>query len=228
MATPPRQYHLEGTFLLACSCNVSCPCWLGRDPDYGHCEAIHGYHINRGEIGGVDVSGLSIIRVVQIPGNVLDGHWREVLLVDETASSPQRDAIVAAFSGQLGGPLADLAALVEDRLAVYSVPVQYRRQAGESSLRVSVGAIARSVAAPASQVAPGTLGAGTKVSARIEACRDAQGRPTLLENPRFSVNPGSPVELGIAAEYRVDLPENQMVWHFTSRNGMQGPFCFEG
>jgi hypothetical protein len=228
MATPPPQYRLEGTFLLACSCAGPCPCAVGWDPDNGHCEAIYAYHVRQGDVQGIDVSGLSIVRVDQIPGNVLAGHWREVLLIDEQATAPQRDAIVAAFSGKLGGPLADLAALVEDRVAVYSVPVQYSRQAGESALRVVVGAVARAAGVSTIPPGPGALQAGTKVSAKIETARDAQGRPTVLENSRFSVNPGSPVELGLATEYRVDLPDENMVWDFTGRNGMQGEFRFEG
>src|SRR4029078_13610748 len=64
-------YVLEGTLLEACSCGVLCPCWIGEDPDGGQCFAFNAYHFDRGTIGGVDVSGLNIVLVVHIPGNVL-------------------------------------------------------------------------------------------------------------------------------------------------------------
>ena len=65
-------YELEGTLLEACSCGVLCPCWIGEDPDGGACDAFNAYHFDRGTIRGVDVSGLNFVRVVHIPGNVLD------------------------------------------------------------------------------------------------------------------------------------------------------------
>jgi hypothetical protein len=64
-----------------------------------------------GAIRGVDVSGLSLLSVAHIPGNVLAGNWEVVVLVDDRAADDQREAILAAFTGELGGPLADLAEL---------------------------------------------------------------------------------------------------------------------
>ena len=67
-------YDLDGTLLEACSCGILCPCWVGEDPDHGTCEAFNAYHFDRGEIRGVDVSGLSFVTVHRIPGNVLRGE----------------------------------------------------------------------------------------------------------------------------------------------------------
>ena len=100
-------YELEGTLLEACSCGVLCPCWIGEDPDHGTCESFNAYHFDRGTIGGVDVSGLAIVKVCLIPGNVLTpGSWRVVMYIDERATDEQFEAIRAAFGGELGGPLA--------------------------------------------------------------------------------------------------------------------------
>ena len=79
MATATKTYTLEGSLLEACSCAAPCPCWIGDDPDGGRCEAFIAYHINRGQIKDVDVSGLSLVLVNQIPGNVLAGNWRAIV-----------------------------------------------------------------------------------------------------------------------------------------------------
>src|SRR3954447_11663767 len=106
-------YELEGTLLEACSCGVLCPCWIGVDPDGGTCDAFNAYHFDSGTIGGVDVSGLNFVRVVQIPGNVLTpGSWKQVVFIDERASDEQFQAILDAYDGKLGGPLGDLASLI--------------------------------------------------------------------------------------------------------------------
>src|SRR2546428_860422 len=110
-------YVLRGTLLEACSCGVLCPCWIGEDPDGGACDAFIAYHFDAGTIKGVDVSGLSIVNVVQIPGNVLTpASWRIVIFVDERATDEQLDALTSAYGGKLGGPLADLAGLVGEGL----------------------------------------------------------------------------------------------------------------
>ena len=77
-------YDLEGSLLEVCSCDVLCPCWIGEDPDQGDCVSVLAYHFDRGTIAGQDVSGLSFAAAVHIPGNVLAGNWRRVLLVDDT------------------------------------------------------------------------------------------------------------------------------------------------
>ena len=55
------------------------------------------------------MGGLSLVNVVHIPGNVLEGNWRIAMYVDDRASDEQMEAMLDAFGGKLGGPLADLA-----------------------------------------------------------------------------------------------------------------------
>ena len=63
-----------------------CPCWIGEDPDGGECYAVVAWHIDSGQVTGIDVSGRSLVAVTHIPGNVLAGNWELVLLVDERTS----------------------------------------------------------------------------------------------------------------------------------------------
>ena len=229
MVASASHYRLDGTLLEACSCEAPCPCWVGRDPDGGRCEAVNAYHIASGIVDGVDVSGLTLVQVLQIPGNVLSGHWREVLFVDQNSTEEQRDALVAAFTGKLGGPLADLAALVDEPVAVYSVPIDYTTQMARPVQRAASGARGASSASGPGTVADATLRVGSKVVATIRAFRDRHGRPTTLQDSPFSVIPGSSATLGEASTYAVDVPEHQMTWSFSNagRNGIQGTFHFE-
>ena len=95
-------YILEGSILEVCDCNVLCPCWIGEDPDNGTCDSVIAYHVDRGEIEGVDVSGLTMAMVAHIPGNVLNGNFRTMTFVDDRASMEQEAALLKAFSGKLG------------------------------------------------------------------------------------------------------------------------------
>ncbi|MCA3824999.1 MAG: DUF1326 domain-containing protein, partial [Burkholderia sp.] len=46
-------YHLEGRLLEVCNCRVLCPCWIGEDPDFGVCDTIVAWHVDKGTVDGV-------------------------------------------------------------------------------------------------------------------------------------------------------------------------------
>jgi hypothetical protein len=192
-------YELEGTLLEACSCGVLCPCWIGVDPDDGTCESINAYRFDRGTIAGVDVSGLAMVNACLIPGNVLTpGSWRIVMFVDERATDEQFDAIRAAFSGELGGPLADLAGLVGEVIAVERRPIVHETRDGKGVLKV-----------------------GDVVSSEMHPFTGPDGSQTTLRDSIFSTVPGSPAYVAVADHFSVDLPQYGMQWSFEGRNAIQ-------
>ena len=60
-------YELEGKLLEVCDCNILCPCWVGEDPDGGTCDAIVAWHVDKGTVDGVDVSGHTLVRWLTSP-----------------------------------------------------------------------------------------------------------------------------------------------------------------
>jgi hypothetical protein len=201
MAKP--KYRLQGSLLEACSCNAPCPCWIGDDPHGGKCDAFLAYRIDKGTIRDVDVSGVTFAIVGQIPGNVLKGNWRIVVYMSNKAKPAQKQAILDAWTGKLGGPLADLAKLIGEVVAVHDAPIQFRLNKGKGTLKI-----------------------GDRVEARMAPCTDAKGRPTTLANTIFSTIPGSPAYVAKAAYHRVNIPEHGMEWTFQNRNAIEGAFRF--
>ena len=98
-------YTLEGRFLEVCDCRTLCPCWVGEDPDNGTCKGTLAWHIDKGAIDGVDVSGLTFAALAHIPGNIMAGNWKIIAYVDEKANKAQEDAILAVWTGKKGGPV---------------------------------------------------------------------------------------------------------------------------
>jgi hypothetical protein len=195
-------YDLKGTLLEACSCGILCPCWVGEDPDQGTCDAFMAYQFDEGTIRGIDVSGLSFVSVVQIPGNVLTpGSWRIAIFVDDRASDEQLDALVAAFSGKLGGPLADLAGLVGEIVDVKRAPIVHEIRDGQGSLRI-----------------------GDSVVAEMAPYAGPDGSTTTLRDSLFSTVPGSPAYVAKASRHEVNLPEYGMAWSFEGRNAIQADY----
>ena len=203
--TSGKTYVLTGTLLEACSCKTLCRCWIGEDPDGGACDAFNAYHIDKGEINGIDVSGLTYVQVVKIPGNVLvPKSWKRVTYVDGNATPEQRKAILDAWHGRLGGPLADLNGLIGEDLATYDAPIQHLLTGGE-----------------------GTLAVGDKVRATMAPYKSAYGTATTLRDSVFSTIAGAPAYVSKASEHVVNIPEHGMVWTFKDRNAIQGDFRLE-
>ena len=198
-------YLLDGSLIEACSCNVNCPCWIGEDPDLGECFAIIAYGIERGQIRGLDVSGLSLVLICHIPGNVLAGNWQVVALVDESGTQEQRDALLEAFTGKLGGPLGDLwTALIGEVKGVEFVPITHEVDGGSGVLRI-----------------PGL------VETEMEPYRGPDGSVTTLQNSVFSTVPGSPAWIAKASVNRVNLPQYGMTWEYADRNAIQSEWKME-
>lgn len=191
-------YQLEGTLLEVCSCDVLCPCWIGEDPDGGTCDSFLAYNLDKGTIRGVDVSGLTLISAVNIPGNVLEGNWRQLVLIDDRATEEQADAMLDAFSGKLGGPLADLAALVGERVAVERAPISHEIVDGA-----------------------GTLNVGDKIECAVHPYKGPDGSTTTLNNSIFSTVPGSPAYVAMADSQRIDIPEHGFQWSYEKKNAIQ-------
>ena len=162
-------YNIEGDLLEVCNCDILCPCWVGEDPDNGTCDSVMGYNVRSGSINGIDVSGRTLVFSVHIPGNVLKGNWKVALLVDDKASDEQADALVSAFSGKLGGPLADTASLVGEVAAVERLPITFDVQEGK-----------------------GTLIVGDVAECVMEPYRGPTGQVTTLNESIFTTIPGAP------------------------------------
>ena len=211
VAQPTKQaqkavYQLQGTLLEVCSCGVLCPCWVGEDPDGGECFSFLSHSFDTGQIDGIDVSGLSIVSVVHIPGNVLTPKsWKMALFVSDKASEAQKDAIVRAYTGQLGGPLADLAGLVGEVLSIESATIEHNVVDGTGSLRI-----------------PGIL------EAQMAPYRSGDGTVTTLRDSIFSTVPGSPAWVGKASHQKVNRPKQGLVWdRGDGHNAIQAEYKME-
>ena len=197
-----QTYTVSGTLLEACSCRTLCRCWIGEDPDGGACNAFAAYHIDKGQISGVDVSGLTYVQAVKIPGNVLvPKSWTRVTFVDGRATAAQSAAILDAWHGRLGGPLADLNGLIKEDLGTYNVPIDHKL----------VGGL-------------GTVVVGDKIHATMTPYKSAYGATTTLRDSIFSTIAGSPAYVSKATEHVVNIPEHGMVWTFHNHNAIQGDF----
>jgi hypothetical protein len=131
-------WSIEGRYFECCNCEVVCPCSVSpfQGADYDHCLVVEAFHVDSGEIEGVDVAGTMVAVVGELPKYILEGNWRVGLLVDEAASDEQVAKLAAVFSGELGGPPAVLSGLIGEMLGVDRVPMEFSSEGGRHVLTV--------------------------------------------------------------------------------------------
>lgn len=200
-------YAVEGALLEVCTCNILCPCWVGEDPDNGTCDGVLSWHIDEGSSNGTDLSGRTITILTHIPGNILKGNWRVVVYIDDGATDEQQQALIDIWTGKLGGPIADLAQLVGEVVAVERQPVLFQVEG-------------KGVA--------GRLAIGSAVEAELEPFTGATGEPSALHDSIFTTIPGSPAYVGKATSYKVDAADHGFEIDLEGHNAVSGRFRFEG
>jgi hypothetical protein len=198
-------YNLHGYMLEFCSCNVLCPCWIGEDPDNGDCQGTLAWHIERGTIDGIDVSGRTYAALGLVPGNALLGNWKVLGVIDDGASDEQHTALANAFGGKLGGPLAEMAQLIGEMVAVVRANVTTDVVEGTGSLKI-----------------------GDLVDAHMQAYQGHFGKATNLQESLFSTHPGAPAYISKASSYvRTTALYGIPDVNLQGRNAVQSVFHFE-
>jgi hypothetical protein len=132
-------WRLSGTYFENCNCDMVCPCGtsaLTMPADNDRCRVVLVFHIDSGEVDGVDVSNLTVGMLADTPPLMADGNWRVGMFMDAAASREQADKLAAVFSGQLGGPPEILAPLVGEMLGVEVAPIDYVDEGRRHRVRI--------------------------------------------------------------------------------------------
>ncbi|HEX6490637.1 MAG TPA: DUF1326 domain-containing protein [Gaiellaceae bacterium] len=135
-------WRLEGTYFENCNCEVLCPCGassLVLPADYERCQVVLAYHVERGEVDGLDVSERTVVLVADAPGQMSDGNWRVGVIIDDGASQEQMQALGSVFGGEQGGPPALLAPLIGELLGIEQAPIEYVDDGHEHRLKAGEG-----------------------------------------------------------------------------------------
>jgi len=161
-------YRLEGSSLEACTCEGYCPCWAGYEHE--GCGTVLSWHIDDGTIEDVDVSRRAVAVAADTPcsGVANRGAASATLYVDDEATPKQEEALLNAWTGRLGGPVADLAQLFGEVTSVGRAPITLRLDGGK-----------------------GTLAIGQEIAADTAPLREAEGRGHTIHGSALSTASGS-------------------------------------
>lgn len=203
MAT--ADWRLEGDYMEACNCDFLCPCItteLKAVPTEGHCAVALAFHITRGHYGDIRLDDLNFILAADAPGPMADGNWTVGLILDARADEAQRTALSEILSGQAGGPMERLGALIGNFAGIEQRPITFEKNGLRRRLEVP-GLIDIAIAGM-----PGATGA------------DA---PICIDNAPHPAN----TRLALARAERAQASAFGITWSKSGNNGHFAPFAWQ-
>src|SRR2546421_4535348 len=137
LAAPAGAAELTGKYVEARTCDVyTAPCFANAEMNLAGKHAVLGWCVDQGAIDGVKLDGLSVVAVVAASdtlGLKQTGPAKALIIVDDKATSAQRDALVQ-LARREGGEL------TKNVIAVNSAPIELTvgecKEGGCSSLTV--------------------------------------------------------------------------------------------
>lgn len=152
-------YRITGQYVGTCECQLVCGCAMNAQPTGRNntCTGMLVFHIAEGSYESVELSEINVAMLYYSPGKVLDGNLKLGIVVDETASQEQADALTTIFSGRAGGMFGEFVPLIGEFLPTERAAVTYSDGEKPSA---SVGAS----------------------SISVELMRNGEGKPTQISN----------------------------------------------
>lgn len=92
-------WSLEGISFGNCNCNYACPCQFESDPTEGDCRGFEALRIDKGNFGSVLLDDLHAVMIYAWPGPIYKGNGEYQIIIEESASADQREALETIFSG---------------------------------------------------------------------------------------------------------------------------------
>jgi hypothetical protein len=135
-----------------CNCAYGCPCQFNALPTLGNCEALHSMEIRSGHYGEVALDGLKTVTVLWWPGPIHEGNGKVFVIIDDSSSEAQRNALLAIMTGQDTDPGATIwnvfAATFEEIIPPAFLPIEITIDIAKRLSRIKVAGLVDSTGSP--------------------------------------------------------------------------------
>ena len=190
-----QPWHIKGELMLSCNCTIFCPCVLSlgkHPPTEGYCQTWGGIRIDDGRYGELDLTGLKMGLMIEIPGQMSRGNWSAGVYISSEADVYQVKALTRIMSGEAGGTTRLLSILVGRFLGVWQEDITY--EVDGDVRRFSIPKIIEGEIVPI----PGK----------------ERGRYTTIENSQYWIGP----EIIVAEAQKSRLRAHGRNWDFRGRS----------
>ena len=134
-----NDWWAEGLLFENCNCAAVCPGHIHFSQKCTHevCRGFWAIRFEAGRAGEADLGGIDAVVVYEAPQVMVDGGWKQVIIVSDRAEAGQRRAIEEIISGVRGGPWEVLSRFVSDALPTRTAPVTIEDAPGRKSVTVT-------------------------------------------------------------------------------------------
>jgi hypothetical protein len=198
-----EKWEISGDYFESCNCEAACPCVFLSPPTTGECTVVVGWHINKGTMAGVNLSGLNFALAVHSPGHMAKVKWTLAAYVDARANDAQRKALETILSGQGGGYFAALGPFIGKVLGISPAKIEFEAKGKQRSMKI------------------GDVG-----SVDIQAIEGAAGQEVTIKNNPLGIVPGEPAV--VARSTRLSYHDHGFKWEEAGKNGFFSPFTYSG
>ncbi len=146
------EWYIKAREFANCNCDYGCPCQFNALPTTGNCEAAVGYVIDEGKFGDVSLDGVKAAMVAHWPGAIHEGKGTVQLILDESSSEAQRDALLKIMKGEETEPMSTMwsvfAAMTDTHLDPLVRPIDFDLDIEERTARLSISGVLETTSEP--------------------------------------------------------------------------------
>ena len=98
------QWMIRGPVYSNCNCSYACGCQFQAPTTHGFCETVIGGVLEEGHFNNVQLGGLKWVMLVAWPGEIAEGNGKQQVIIEESATPEQREALRKILHGDCTAP----------------------------------------------------------------------------------------------------------------------------
>lgn len=129
----------EGLLFENCNCTAVCPGHIHFSQKCTHevCQGFWAIRFDAGCVDDVDLSGIDVVILYESPPVMVEGDWKQAIVISDQASPGQRRVVEEILTGVRGGPWQILARFVADARPTRTAPVRIEEAPSRKSVTVA-------------------------------------------------------------------------------------------
>ena len=133
------KWSAKGEYMEACSCDFLCPCIpknATTPATHEFCKVALAFDTIEGQVGDTDISGVRWVLFAQSKAIMSEGGWIGGLVVDESASDEQLNAIAQICTPEAGAGAGMFAPMISDFRGVERKAVEFVKDGNNVSVKI--------------------------------------------------------------------------------------------
>ena len=98
------QWMIRGPVYANCNCGYACGCQFQAPSTHGFCQTVIGGVLEEARFNDVRLDGLKWVLLAAWPGEIAEGNGKQQMIIDESATPEQREALLKILHGESTAP----------------------------------------------------------------------------------------------------------------------------